>query len=488
MAPDSSPQDQVFLSTIPPGPGQRRLALIVLLVATALFLIGLPFARVQLPIFWPFIPIYESWLVIIDSITAVLLFAQYAILRSRALLVLGCGYLFTAAIAVAHALSFPGLFSPTGLLGAGTQTTAWLYAFWKDGFAVFLVAYALLKDDTRGPYAPQRRARVGILIGVGFVLVLTVSLTLVATLGERFLPVLMDGHRYALGSYQITPVGWIIGSIALLILWRRLRSVLDLWVLVVGCIQMLEVALSSTLNSGRFDLGWYMGRTYGLAAMSFVLIMLLIENSRLYARLVEGQAELRRLAVVDPLTRVANRRAFDDALDEEWRRAMRSGTTLALLLIDVDRFKSFNDTHGHVTGDYCLRRIADVLAFGVRRAGEMVARYGGDEFAILLPGSDLAKASQLAKRVLSAVRELRIERVKASESPHITISIGVACMLPAREADPMDPGPTVLIDAADKALYSAKASGRDQIGEYVPHLGGVLREGKAEGDGEGIPR
>jgi hypothetical protein len=91
MAPDPSPEDQVFLSTIAPGPGQRRLALTVLLVAAALFLVGLPFARVQLPIFWPFIPIYESWLVIIDSITAVLLFAQYAILRSRALLVLGCG-------------------------------------------------------------------------------------------------------------------------------------------------------------------------------------------------------------------------------------------------------------------------------------------------------------------------------------------------------------------------------------------------------------
>jgi diguanylate cyclase (GGDEF)-like protein len=226
-----------------------------------------------------------------------------------------------------------------------------------------------------------------------------------------------------------------------------------------------------------------MGRTYGLAAMSFVLIMLLIENSRLYARLVESQAELHRLVAVDPLTRIANRRAFDDALDEEWRRATRVSTALALLLIDVDRFKSFNDSHGHVTGDLCLRRIADVLASAVRRAGETVARYGGDEFAILLPGADLAKASELAKRVLHGVRVLRIERVKAGTGPHITISIGVAAMLPVREADPTDPGPTVLIDAADKALYAAKDGGRDRVGEYVPHLGGVLLAGGAAGEG-----
>jgi two-component system sensor histidine kinase UhpB len=197
MALEPSPEDQVFLSTTPPGAGQRRAALIVVLTAAALFLVGLPFARIQLPIFWPFIPIYESWLVIIDSITAVLLFAQYAILRSRALLVLGCGYLFTATIMVAHALSFPGLFSPTGLMGAGEQTTAWLYAFWKDGFGLFVLAYALLKDEKRGPYAPFRRARVSIVIGVGIVVALTVSLTLLATVGERLLPVLMDGHRYA---------------------------------------------------------------------------------------------------------------------------------------------------------------------------------------------------------------------------------------------------------------------------------------------------
>jgi diguanylate cyclase (GGDEF)-like protein len=262
-------------------------------------------------------------------------------------------------------------------------------------------------------------------------------------------------------------------------LWRRLRSVLDLWALVVGCVQVLEVALSSTLNSGRFDLGWYLGRTYGLAAVRFVLVMLLIENGRLYSKLVDGQAELRRLAAVDPLTRVANRRAFDDALDEEWRRAIRSKTTLALLIIDVDSFKAFNDVHGHVVGDRCLQMIADVLASGGRRAGETVARYGGEEFAIPLPGTDLAKASALARRLLQGVRELDIPRVDARGGPDVTISVGVACVLPVREADPADPGPTILVEAADKALYAAKAAGRNQVAEYVPHVAALQHETKS---------
>ena len=123
----ASRDDQVFLSTVPAGPAERRLALAVGLVSVLIFAALAPFARVPLAKIWAFIPVYESALVTNDLITAVLLFGQFGILGSRALLVLASGYLFTALMTVAHALTFPGLFTPTGLLGAGPQSTAWLY-------------------------------------------------------------------------------------------------------------------------------------------------------------------------------------------------------------------------------------------------------------------------------------------------------------------------------------------------------------------------
>jgi hypothetical protein len=160
--------DRTSLSTTVAGPRQRRLALAVVLISTVLFLIAAPFAKVPLRPVAAFIPVYETALFLIDLITAVLLFGQFAILRSRALLVLASGYLFTSTMTVVHALSFPGLFSPTGLLGAGPQTTVWLYVFWHVGFALFVIAFALLRDDTSAPDGPDRDPRVAIVSRIFF--------------------------------------------------------------------------------------------------------------------------------------------------------------------------------------------------------------------------------------------------------------------------------------------------------------------------------
>src|SRR5262245_45740511 len=145
-----SDSGRLFLSTLPAGRVARRLALSVVLVSTAIFLATVPFAKVKLAPVFAFIPIYEAILVITDLITAFLLFGQFGFLRSRRLLVLASAYLFTALITIAHAMTFPGLFAPTGLLGAGPQSTAWLYMFWHGVFPLFVIGYAVLpREDAR---------------------------------------------------------------------------------------------------------------------------------------------------------------------------------------------------------------------------------------------------------------------------------------------------------------------------------------------------
>jgi diguanylate cyclase (GGDEF)-like protein len=464
----ASPDDGVFLSTMPVTRSQRRLALAVVLVATVLFLVSAPFAKVRLQRVDAFIPTYETAIIIFDLITAILLFGQFAFLRSRALLVLATGYLFTSTMTLAHALSFPGLFSPQGLLGAGPQTTVWIYVFWHVGFALFVIAFALLKDKAPSSYTPPRSARVEIVSSVSLVLAATALLTLLATAGHGLLPTVMDGNTYGPGAYLVALGAWPAPLIALAIMLHRgPRSVLELWVMVVISVQVLEVALSATLNGGRFDLGFYLGRIYGLMAVSVVLLVLLIELGRLYGQLVAKQKELRRLSVADPLTAIANRRSFDEALQREWGQALTDRTTLSLLLIDVDFFKPFNDGYGHLVGDRCLRLVAEVLSGGARRAGETIARYGGDEFAILLPRTDAERASALARHLCERVGETRLPHAHSNIAPYVTISIGVATISMAHQTDQLAAEPTVLIETADRALYAAKAAGRNRMVEYA---------------------
>lgn len=295
MARESAGDRPVFLSTLPAGRGERRLALAVVLVSAAVFIIAVPFAKVRLSPVWAFIPVYQSALVVNDLITGVLLFGQFAILRSRALLVLASGYLFTALMAASHALTFPGLFSETGLLGAGPQTTAWLYMFWHGGFPLVVGAYALLKDEGYQATQPTRHASVAVLSAGAAVLAAVCGLTLLATLAQHALPAIMQGNRYTPAMVTIVSSVWALSVLALGMLWRRRpHSVLDVWLLVVMSAWIFDVALSAVLNAGRFDVGFYAGRIYGLLAASFVLLVLLIEHGRLYARLAQAHDSERR--------------------------------------------------------------------------------------------------------------------------------------------------------------------------------------------------
>lgn len=310
MAQELAQERPVFLSTLPAGPADRRLALAVVLVSVAAFLAVSPFAKSPLSRVWAFIPAYESALVVNDLITAILLFGQYRIVPSRSLLALASGYVFTAFMAVAHVLTFPGAFSPMGLLGAGPQTTAWLYMFWHGGFPLFVVAYALLEGREEAPARtgdPLRSdASAAILSSVVAVFVGAIGLTFIATV-NRALPEIMEGNHYTGAMITVVSSVWALSLVALVVLWRRRpHSVLDLWLMVVMCAWLFDIALAAVLNAGRFDLGFYAGRIYGLLAASLVLVVLLLENSKLYSAIVEARHSERR-AAQDSLARHAKR-------------------------------------------------------------------------------------------------------------------------------------------------------------------------------------
>ena len=282
---------RVFVSTELAGRRETRSALQVVLVSFVFFLAAAPFAKTQLAQMPAFMPIYASALVICDLITAVLLFGQFSFLRSRALFVIASGYLFTAFMTAVHLMTFPGLFSPTGLLGAGPQSTAWLYAFWHGGFPLVVIAYAFLKNEGPDAIGTSRllhgHPRVAILSSVAAVLVVALVLTLLATAGHELLPAIIQGNRTIVQGHVILSGGWLLSLVAFAVLWRRRpHTVLDLWIVVVMCAWLFEIALSAILNGGRYDLGFYVGRVYGLLSAAFLLIVLLIENSRHYARLV----------------------------------------------------------------------------------------------------------------------------------------------------------------------------------------------------------
>lgn len=276
---------QIFLSTLPARSADRRRALAVVLLSLVLFAPLAPFADVALPVAPPFIPIYETALVINDLITTVLLVSQVHLLRSPALLALATGYLFTALMAAAHMLSFPGLFTATGLLGAGGQTTAWLYMFWHTGFPLWVIAYALLKDRT-GTIVHVRTA---VFAAGVFVVAVVCGVTLLTTAGEGALPAIMQGHLHAPAMKFVVSSVWAVSLAALAVLWvQRPHSVLDMWLFVVLCAWLFDVALSAVLSGGRFDIGFYAGRIYGFLAASFVLLALLLETGSLYVRLAQS--------------------------------------------------------------------------------------------------------------------------------------------------------------------------------------------------------
>jgi len=202
-------------------------------------------------------------------------------------------------------------------------------------------------------------------------------------------------------------------------------------------------------------------RAIGVSVLVTVIACLGWSLAGQLRRRERAEAELSVLAATDGLTGLANRRTFDKALESEWLRAARHNLPLSLLLMDIDRFKRFNDNYGHQAGDECLQAVARILAAAMKRPGDLVARYGGEEIAVLLPATDAAGAATVAEDVRSRVEALAIPHDGNLPASVLTISIGTATLKPSFQL--FDADPKMLVALADQALYQAKLKGRNRV-------------------------
>src|SRR6267142_2260215 len=414
-------EHSIFLSTLPAGRGDRRLALAVGIASAVIFLAAVPFAKLRLAQVPAFMPLYQSALVVNDLITAVLLYGQFRIMRSRALLALASGYLFCSLMAVFHLLSFPGLFAPTGVIGGGTQTTAWLYFFWHGGFPVFVITYALLKNR---PDADGGALGAPVLRGIALAFAVAFGLMLVTTLGHGLLPEIMLGDQDATTKVFVAACTWLLILATLSALWmRRPHSVLDIWMMVVMCAWIFDVALASVLNHGRYDLGWYSGRIYGLLAASFVLVVLLLENGALYAKLAaahERERRERRLVQEKSIELTALNKeleAFSYTVSHDLRAPLRV----------VDGYANMiEEDHGRQL-DANARRLLKVLRASAQQMAQMIEDLlSFSKLGRKRPATQAVRVEDLVRQVIGELRMTYADR-----AIEFTVgAIGVA------EADP----------------------------------------------------
>jgi signal transduction histidine kinase len=283
-------EEQLALPTsLIPDDRQKRLALIVALLVPVPFIAIVPVGQIQLPRVDSYIPVVDTVMLVNDSIAATLLFAQFSIMRSQSLLALAGGFLLTALLLIPHALTFPGAFAPNGLLGAGLQTTPWLNEFWFLGLPSAVIAYALLK---RANPIPRSAIRLAIFTTVMAAFAATCALLWLTTAGAHFLPAIMSDPVHPQLAWHFLPLV-VLNVTAMVVLWSRRDSSLDLWLLILLEAWMLNALLFNRLVF-RFSLFWYFGRVFSALATSIVLLFLLSETTVLYWRLARSNMMLER--------------------------------------------------------------------------------------------------------------------------------------------------------------------------------------------------
>jgi diguanylate cyclase (GGDEF)-like protein len=414
-------------------------------------LIVTPVANVSLGPSYPLFAMLLAATIMGTAITALLLLVQARALRSLPTGVLCAGFTYAGATMVPYALVYPGMFpSLRAALYAQPAAHQYLWFFWQAGLLVALLAYQWLRLAERNDAGARAWGR-GV---IGGLIVAYVLLT-PAAVWLPGMPAASDhGARSPLLTQFMAPVLALLAALAIFETIRRRNraTTLDAWIAIVAFGVIVQVYL--TLIAGaRFTISWYASRVIVLFAASAVLAVLLAQAARLYADLIERAEILEGEAHTDTLTGLANRRRFDEEFARAFGSAIRRSSPIGVAIIDIDRFKNYNDSFGHQAGDEALRRIAEAIAESVERSGDFAARYGGEEFVVILEDTSLGGAVGVGERIRGAVLDAGI---RAPGGGILSVSVGVAARLPGSTGE-------ALLRQADAALYEAKNAGRNRV-------------------------
>ncbi|WP_159075921.1 sensor domain-containing diguanylate cyclase [Microvirgula aerodenitrificans] len=442
----------------------RFLAGLTAAVMTVVALALLPYADLPAERVALLVPVFSSVQATLNAVIAYLVVLQFYADRKYPTALISIGFAFSALLSAIQIVSLPGVFTEGGNFERFAPIAIWLWVARLSGHALLILLAMLVLKGRPALLASERS--VGYQTAVFAIMPVVLAVMVYAFLGYNrdLLPGLMD----ASGSYSGLAHGragyfmlacWTLALLGILLVTRLQRG-FDCWLAFSAYSYILYLIVNFT-SASRFTIGWYTSRFFELAAAATLLGALLFEVLRMQQRLKKLYSNAYQASIRDGLTGLYSRRYFDTALARELAAAERSRRPLSLLMVDIDYFKQYNDTHGHLAGDDCIRRVAASLLDGFR-GSDIVARYGGEEFVVILPDTGRELACQTAERLRSQIMALGIPSVRPADAnePVVTVSIGLSHQPPG--AEPRKTMQT-LIGEADDALYKAKRQGRNRV-------------------------
>ena len=442
---------------------RRHRLVFTVLVATLCAISAAVFADASQPLAEvpAFVPSYATAVVVGALVASYLIFVHAALAGRASLLWLGGAYLFMAALTLAELALSPHGWSAMGVSGVASRGAVWLWILRQGGFAALvLVSQAAAAWQRRRASSRPLRLRRGHTVAAStIILAAALELVLLATRWQASLPAaISSGNDFSGLGGTIPGIAVAVLSVAALgavALGTGGRSVLDLGLILSLLAACADVVL--TLRGGTtFSLGWYAGRCADVVAAAAILGAYLHEMAWLHTRVIHLNARLAEQAAMDATTGLNNRRHLNRQLNLALRDARRRGEEVSLVLFDVDHFKLYNERFGHLAGDDCLRRIAGVVASSARRPQDVAARYGGEAFAVLLPGTSIDGAQHVGTTVIEEVRRLAMEHDANRPAGIVTVSAGAATIQPGGRMED-------LVRLADRALNAAKEAGGDRF-------------------------